>query len=63
MNIIGRTNKELVHAPSEREDVWKKYHHTAHNGFLDTKKKRVKRFETKKSHSQDSRENKERDFN
>ena len=61
MNIIGKTNKILVNAPSAREEVWKKHHFTGNNGFIDTKKKRVKRFETKKSHSQHTRDEQERD--
>ena len=61
MNIIGRTNRDLVHAPSAREEVWKKHHFAGNNGYIDTKKKRVKRFETKKSHSQHARDEQERD--
>ena len=55
LNIIGRTNRDLVNAPSAREEAWKKRHHVTPNGFIDTKKQRVKRFETKKSHSQQTK--------
>lgn len=52
MNIIGKTNKQLVNAPISREEAWKQRHFTSQNGYLKQKSNRVKRFETKKSHSQ-----------
>ncbi len=59
MNIIARTNKELINAPNARENVWKKHHHVTQDAYLNTKTKRVKRFETKKTHSQHSRQEKD----
>ena len=51
MNIIGRTNRELVNAPIARENAWKQRHYSGQSGFIKSKEKRVKRFENKKSHS------------
>lgn len=62
MNIIGKTNKQLIQAPLTREELWKKRHYSAHNGFIKQKHERVKRFESKKKHSHNSEQPKSKDY-
>ena len=51
LNIVGKTNRAMVNSAEARIENARAHHYAGQNGYVNTKKKRVKRFESKQHHS------------
>ena len=51
LNIVGKTNRAMVNSAEARAENARAHHYAGQNGYVNTKKKRVKRFESKQHHS------------